>query len=171
MKTLLTTILFISLSLHISGQSLRHVKGNSTIDFGYNLTKFSPGYTLGYGYYLNNNVILKAFLNHEKGLIGATKYNANLLFLGANYSFYNFKSLVYFNVTGGAVIGFENANSTEYIVDETNFLYGGFFGVENEIFIFNKLAATLFFDEVLTQKSSFGNARYRVGLGLKLFIK
>ena len=169
-KTLFIIIaLFIINNAH--SQSLRHVEGNVAIDVSIHKTDYAPAYSLVYTRFIKDNVLLKAKFNYEKGIIGRTNYTAYILTPTIAHTPLKVKSSLFFNFEIGGIIGVEQASNPEFVEQYNTIIYGVNGGVEAEYYLINNIALLLNFNELITQNSKFGNARYQIGVGFRIIIK
>lgn len=171
MKKLIFITLFMVLVSSIKGQTMRHVKGNVGVEFSGHLTAFDPAFSIGYTNFFKDDIIGKVKFNYEAGNIGLSDYRAMFLMPSIQHTPFNIKSVVFFNIEGGLVIGVEKSSNPEFILEENTFLYGFNMGQETEFFIGGKIAILLNINQLLTFNSKFGNARYQIGTGVRYFIK
>jgi len=164
-------VLFLIIPFGLKSQTMRHVKGNQSIDVTAHLTAFSPAYSVGFSNYFKEKLIGKLKLNYESGRIGISDYTAVLLMPSVTYTPFNFKSIAFFNLEGGIVLGMEKGSNESFIENINTFIYGINLGSEVEIFIGSKIALLVNFNEIITFSSKFGNARYQIGSGVRIFIK
>ncbi len=168
-----TLVLIITLFIlnNIQAQKLRHVEGNVAIDVSIHLTDYAPAYSLVYTHFFKDDMLFKVKLNYEKGLIGLSNYTAYLLSPTVAHTPLKIKSSLFLNFELGGIIGVEQASNPEYVEEYNTFLYGVNGGVEAEYYFLNNIAVLLNINELITQNSKFGNARYQIGFGLRLIIK
>lgn len=170
MKKILLIIITLFIINNVHTQSLRHVEGNVALDATIHITDYAPAYSLVYTHFFKDDVLFKVKLNYEKGIIGTSNYTAYLLSPTVAHTPLKIKSSLFFNFELGGIIGVEQASNPEYVEKFNNLIYGLNGGIEIEYYFINNIALLMNFNELITQNSKFGNARYQVGFGLRLII-
>ncbi len=150
------------------GNSINHAKGIKTISLMYGGTKYSPfRYAKAeFGYFFQDNLVMRSGLNWDKGEVGQTNYWDLKVNAGIGGSIYDIGNKFYINLYGGAQCGLERTFNRPYQQKDFHFVYGGFAAAEMEYFIGN-FGIVGEFQEYLTLGSPFGNLHWSLSFGLK----
>jgi hypothetical protein len=147
---------------------IRHVKGIKSIDAMYGITGYGSAYQLGYVKYMSDRLYLKFNGFYESGEDAGITYTSYGLDIMPAYTLWNPNESLYFNITGGLTFSMDKLTKGAelFSVDDT-FKYGGFLGLETEIFLSDKFVLLLGGNQKFLLQTNFGSARYFINGGIR----
>jgi len=151
--------------------TVKHIKGLKSIDIYYSGTKNSNGVQGGFSHFIYKDIYLQYSGKYEKGTIGYTFFEHISGSVMGNYSLYNIKNMVYFNVLVSGHIGYEMLLMTENRQPAFGMTYEGAVGTEVEIFVLPNVVLSGVFSQKVYSSSLLGSSYYEGKVGLKYIFK
>lgn len=149
---------------------LRHIKGIRGFDLGGGVTKFGNYYQVSYIRFLEDRYFVKPSFSYEAGKIGLTKYSEYSLFVSFQKCFVKYKDFMFINGGLSPVFQMQITNNSVLEKSDTFYPFGVSLDINVELFLFNKLALFGSVNEIFTPNDKFGNLRYLLGGGIKIYL-
>lgn len=165
MKKLLLLLVIVCFGLSAQAQ-LRHVAGNQSIGLGIGITKDAKQISGNFGYLLQDNLGVGGRLAYEMIDLGIS--NSGQVYLNPSgwYMLTTINEVVFFNVKGGLIIGYEYSSYNDFDIKESGVFFGENLGLKTEFYINNKLSLDLDLEQRFFQNSIFGSQSYLISLTL-----
>lgn len=165
MKKLLLLLLIVCFGLGAKAQ-LRHVAGNKSLGIGIGITKDAKQASGNFGYLLKDNLGVGARLAYEMVDLGVSDAGQVYFNPSVWYTLATINEVVFFNVKGGLIIGYEYTSYNEFDIKESGVYFGENIGIKTEFYINNKISVDLDLEQRFFQKSLFGSDSYLISLTL-----
>ena len=177
MKILLLKILIIvciSIQLNAQGKIdfiMRHIEKSKSISAVSGFNTNGSYLSFGYSYFFKKNFFVDTDIHFEKGTLNLTDYSAYFIKINSNYTIYHYKKNTFINLNGGLMGGSEILNNTKLKKTNSKILYGVYFGINNETYLYKNLCLSLGINQNYILKSNLRSFYINGELGLKYFLK
>ncbi len=165
MKKLLVLLVIVCFGLSAHAQ-LRHVAGNQSLGLGIGITKDAKQISGNFGYLLKDNLGIGARLAYEMIDLGVSDAGQVYLNPSGWYMLTTINQIVFFNVKGGFIIGYEYSSYDDFNIEESGVYLGENVGLKTEFYFNNKISMDLDVEQRFFQKSIFGSQSYLISLTL-----
>lgn len=160
MKKILFAILLTAGIVATSQAQIIHIGGIQAIDAGYGKSKFGNYFTGGYIRYFSPQLYGKATLYFEKGTDAGVKYSSAGLDITAAYTVLKVGETIFINAIGGMVLSNDVLAANELLTVPATLKVGAFAGIESELFLSDKFALILNWNQRYVLGQAFGNVRW-----------
>ena len=163
MKKLLLVFVIVFLGFTANAQ-LRHVAGSQSVGLGIGVTKEGKQISGNYGYLLKNDIGVGGRLAYEK--LDFDLSDAGQIYFNPSgwYMLKKIKEMVFLNVKGGVLVGYEFTSNDILDKKENGIYFGQSFGLNAEFYVHNKITIDLNLEQRIFQKSMFGSNSYLISL-------
>ncbi len=177
-KQFITVFFIVSFTCSLEAQdttdikiNLRHISGFKALDIVTGMNKFGKYMQFGYSYYINNRTMFQSSVSWERGKINIAGYDDIFLHAGMSHTVYKIKEFCFINIHYCGLLGVENNKNTYLDKSESLFDYGGGAGGNIELFLTDRIALLLNFDEYYRLQNKFGKFHFHAGAGLRIFVQ
>lgn len=174
MKAILTLCLLLSMQIFAQEDlpqlKLRHIKGFKGIDLSYGFNKGGNYFGLGYTQFLTNVYTVNPILRYETTKIDLTRIKEYTLLLSFQRNIVNLQDVFYIFAGLGPCIQLQQTENKILGKTETYTPYGFAVDINLELFILNNLSLKAEFSEIYSVNDHFGNFRYFIAPGIRIYL-